>query len=367
MKKYFLYGLGAVMGLALTACDGYKEPNPPAQYNPQVSILQTSDVTVEGMLGSDIYDLNTLSADKQNIEVAQISCEVLPEGYTFGALAYISADKFENSTPVAVTVLPAGIPDVWTVEMNPDSLQAAYNAGISKEEDKITLELRMLATTVLDEQVAIVGGLDNFYGPYSLTIQPMPPLEIEMEGPFLWTPGDANGWNQEASQRLFLYDGNFVGFAMLSPGGFKFTDQPDWNGTNYGASAEEGVLDTAGDAGNLEVPASGLYWCNVDTESLTYNVTPISQVGIIGDACEYGWDASVPLTTTNNLVWTGDVYLISGGFKFRCNDAWDINLGGAAYNYLMPNGDNLASPGEGEYTVTLDLSKLPYSCTLVKK
>lgn len=355
------------MGLALTACDGYKEPNPPAQYNPQESILQTSEVAVEGLLGSETYDLNILSENKENIEVAEISCDKLPSGYTFGAYAYISADNFETSTPVAVEVAPAGTPDLWKVCMNPDSLQVAYNDGISKEEEAIKLGIRLLATTITGDQVAIVGGLTNFYGPYSFTILPMPPAVIEMEGPFLWTPGDANGWNQEASQKLFYFRDNFVGFAMLSPGGFKFTDAPDWNNTNYGAGDGEGLLSTDGGAANLEVPASGLYWCSVNTEELTYSVTPISQVGIIGDACEYGWDASVPLTTTNNLVWTGDVYLLGGGFKFRCNDAWDINLGGTAYNYLLPDGDNLQSPGEGEYTVTLDLSRLPYSCTLTKK
>lgn len=368
MKKYFLYGLGAAMGLALTACDGYKEPNPPAQYNPQETILKVSDVKVESKLTSEVYDLTTMAADKQNIEMAQIECSVLPAGYTFGTMAYISADGFENSTPVASEVMPLGIPDVWKVEIEPEALQTAYNDGISTDVEQTKLEIRFLVTTVLEDQTAIVGGLENFYGPYSLTIMPGEPAQIEMPGPFLWTPGDSNGWNQDASMKLFTTDDGitFVGFALLSDNGFKFTDQNDWNGTNYGAGEEEGTLSTDGEAGNLTAPASGLYWCKVNVEELTYELTPISSIGIIGDCTPGGWDTSTPLATTNNIVWSGDALLTSGQFKFRCNDDWAVNLGGNAFNYLMPDGANLDCPGEGEYTITLDISRLPYSCTLVK-
>ena len=47
------------------------------------------------------------------------------------------------------------------------------------------------------------------------------------------------------------------------------------------------------------------------------------------------------------------------------NDNWDYNLGGAIDN-LVGGGDNLKSAA-GSYTVTLDLGKLPYSCTLTSK
>lgn len=362
MKKYFLYGLGAVMGLALTACDGYKEPNPPAQYNPQVSVLKASDVTAESTLSSEAYDMTSLIADKLNIELAQISCSVLPEGYEFGALAYISADDFETSVPVSTTVVPVGVPDLWNVEIAADSLQTAYNNGISKETEQTTIDIRFLVTTVSGGQEAIVGGLDHFYGPYEITILPAEPAEIEMPGPFLWTPGGSNGWNQTASQQLFTTDDGvtFMGFALLQDE-FKFTNQADWNGINYGAGEEEGVLSTDGGAGNILVPVSGLYWCKVNVEELTYELTLISTIGAIGDF--NGWGESVALTTTDNLIWTGNVDFTSGGFKFRCNDDWAVNLGGSAYNYLMPDGPNLNVPGEGTYLVTLDLSRLPYSCT----
>ena len=366
MKKYFLYGLGAVMGLALTACDGYKEPNPPAQYNPQESILKASDVTAESLLTSDVYDLASLIEDKESIELAQINCSVLPEGYDFGALAYISADNFETSVEVPAVVVPAGTPDNWNVEIVADSLQTAYNNGISKDTDEIELSVRFLATTVNQGQVAIVGGLDHFYGPYQLKVLPAEPAVIEMPGPFLWTPGGSNGWSQDASQQLFTTDGGttFVGFALLQDE-FKFTNQNDWNGINYGAGEEEGTLSTDGGAGNITPPVNGLYWCKVNVEELTYELTLISTIGAIGDF--NGWSDSVAFDTSNNLVWSGIVEFTGGGFKFRCNDDWAVNLGGDAYNYLLPDGPNLNAPGEGVYKVTLDLTRLPYSCTFEKQ
>jgi hypothetical protein len=184
----------------------------------------------------------------------------------------------------------------------------------------------------------------------------------------LYTPGDANGWNQTASQMLYTNDYvNYMGYAVLAPGGFKFTNAPDWNHTNYGDGGEAGMLSTDGGAGNLTVPEKGLYWCSVDIGALTYSTTQVVSIGVIGDATPAGWDADTDLTSEDFLVWKGTVALKgSGELKFRANDGWDINLGGDVNN-LSAGGANIPTPGEGNWEVTLDLSKLPYSCTFTKK
>lgn len=181
----------------------------------------------------------------------------------------------------------------------------------------------------------------------------------------LWTPGDANGWNHGASQQLYTNNySEYFGYASLS-GTFKFTTAPDWSHTAYGDGGGDGKLSTDGGAGNLSVAAAGLYWCEVNTAALTYKTTAITTIGLIGDF--NSWGSSLALTPSADfLTWTGDVTLDGGTFKFRANDGWDINLGGSLDN-LTQGGDNLSSPGAGEYTVTLNLGSLPYTATLVKK
>lgn len=186
--------------------------------------------------------------------------------------------------------------------------------------------------------------------------------ELEM----IYTPGDSNGWSFDTCQKL-MFDANknmYVGFAHLK-GAFKVTSKPNWDGTNYGDGGE-GKLSTDGGAGNLSVEEEGLYWLMVDTQALTYTVTKISTLGAIGDM--NGWGGQEPLTmSADYLTWTGDVTFAAGnGWKFRANDNWDINLGGEASNLTL-DGANLPSPGDGTFTVTLDLSKVPYSYSAVKK
>ena len=180
----------------------------------------------------------------------------------------------------------------------------------------------------------------------------------------LWTPGDANGWNHGGSQMLFTNNyTEYMGFANLSPSGFKFTSAADWNHTNYGDAGEEGKLSTDGGAGNLTVAEAGLYWCKVDIAALTWSATKINTIGVIGSF--NGWAQSEPLTSEDGLFWVGTITLNEGDeYKFRCNDDWAINLGGVDEYNLVPDGANLKAPAAGTYTITLDLSVVPYACYL---
>lgn len=186
---------------------------------------------------------------------------------------------------------------------------------------------------------------------------------------FLYTPGDSNGWNHDNSQKLGTNNyADYSGYAYLKQGSFKFTSAPDWDHVNYGAGAEAGTLSTDGGAGNISVAADGLYYCKVNIASLTYELVQVNTIGVIGNATPGEWASSTALEPTDEtkLKWTGDIVFKGGEFKFRANDGWDINLGGALDN-LVQDGDNMATPGEGTYTVTLDLSAIPYKATIVKK
>ena len=201
-------------------------------------------------------------------------------------------------------------------------------------------------------------------GPWVLSIN-METLTYSFAPAFdnLWTPGDANGWNHGGSQMLFTTDyANYFGFANLSVSGFKFTSAADWSHINYG-DAGDGKLSTDGGAGNLTVEESGLYWCDVNIAALTWKATKIETIGVIGEF--NGWSESLPLTSEDGIFWTGTITHNEGDqYKFRCNNDWAINLGGEDEYNLVPNGANLKAPAAGTFTITLDLSVVPYACYL---
>ncbi len=187
--------------------------------------------------------------------------------------------------------------------------------------------------------------------------------------PILYMAGDANGW--ATNDYLAGEDGvHFTGFMFLNQNGFKFCTQPEWKGTNYGAN-----FDTAPNAANITMTEeAGYYKVDVDLESKSYVLTPITTIGIIGSASPKGWDSDVDMTyvpynaETKELgYWEiKDVTFTSGEIKFRANDDWAINWGGDT-NALTQGGDNI-SVEAGTYDIKLYAWANGYAkCELIKK
>jgi hypothetical protein len=136
---------------------------------------------------------------------------------------------------------------------------------------------------------------------------------------------------------------------------WKFTSQPDWNGTNYGDGGN-GTLNIENTAANIVSPA-GYYKLNADATALTY--TAVATVwGVIGSATPGGWDNSTALEyDPASRTWTGGVTLTVNEFKFRANNQWDINYGSTAGNSTLDaGGSNIPVNVESDYYFVLDLS-----------
>lgn len=224
--------------------------------------------------------------------------------------------------------------------------------------------------SALEQEGTLVANAEGEFterGPHSFEID-MRALtyKIAMAIPQLYTPGNSNGWNQGNSQILTTTDYiTYTGFAHLN-GQFKFSSQADWNGINYGSTGVEGELTNDGGAGNLEAPKDALYWCQVNLVNMTYTLTEITSAGCIGGF--NGWGSQENLAPSADfLIWTGSVKMGAGDeWKFRFNDDWGINLGGALDN-LVSGGPNILQAEAGTYTVTLNLSAVPYTATVVKQ
>ncbi len=180
--------------------------------------------------------------------------------------------------------------------------------------------------------------------------------------PMLWTPGNSNGWSQEASGTLTTGDfTNYSGFLFLN-GEWLMTPAPNWD-NKYALGAGPGTLAYNG-ASNLPMPAegAGLYWVNANLGSLTYSTTPITAMGLIGSFNEWGGDVEM-VPSEDFLTWTATMTFDEDNeWKIRCNGDWAINLGGTL-DELEPNGANLSCPA-GTYEVALHLNTHPYTITL---
>ncbi|WP_418983023.1 hypothetical protein [Alistipes sp.] len=153
---------------------------------------------------------------------------------------------------------------------------------------------------------------------------------------------------------------------------FKIT-YPNWS-TWLGGTLQDGttyVFDISGAAGdNMTIPY-GVYFWDVTLSDPAQKLgvataVPITSVGLIGDACQFGWNDQVPLTyDPADHLYKGTIQLFDGTLKVRCNDNWDYNLGGAL-DALTPDGQNIVVD-RGTYDVALDLAHSPNTLTLTAK
>ncbi len=135
---------------------------------------------------------------------------------------------------------------------------------------------------------------------------------------------------------------------------FKFSAQPSWDGTNYGAGATAGTLSASG--GDISLP-QGYYKFNINAgvEPMTYTAVAMNW-GVIGGLT--GWGSQIALTYDPAVrVWRGAIHMPTGPWKFRANDNWDYNYGATAGSLnLVAGGSDINNTVEDDYAITLDLS-----------
>lgn len=295
--------------------------------------------------------------------------------------------------PVKATVtytLQADIPtdtvgsNAWanatSVLVGNDVLSKSYKGA---DLNTLALSLGLPAGTAGNLAFRVLAYQDRNAYSKSVTLN-VTPHQLIATYPLLYIPGDYQGWDPSSAPTMAALQANKIydGYINIPAGGtyyFKYTNARDWNHINYG-DAGSGKLTTDGLAGGLQVPGAGYYElsANLNTNTWTYTKTTWS---ILGDASPGGWSTDTQLTyDPNKQVWTVTANMLStGSFKFRANNAWNIDFGLDANGNLAYSDSpasiygsnsaitNITVPVSGNYTITLDLhNPSNYNYTLHK-
>ena len=189
---------------------------------------------------------------------------------------------------------------------------------------------------------------------------------------FIYEIGNESGWATTHALYGANYDGNYLGYYYLN-GEFKFKPNADNWENDWEYNGEGKIADINGGP-NFPDPGAGFYRIDVNTLNLTYSLTKISSISIVGDAVN-GWTNDKDMTynsATGNWEWTGT--LSTGDFKFRANHEWTISWGGKSSNADFNNltehdGKSLNIAQAGTYKIVLTIHHENGDCkvSIVKK
>ena len=166
--------------------------------------------------------------------------------------------------------------------------------------------------------------------------------------PYIYEIGGESGWS-ESHPLASNNDGTYTGFVYLN-GEFKFkpnadnwTDDWEWDG--------DGKINVNG-RGNVPA-ATGLHRIDVDIVNLTYTLSKIDFVDMIGDATAGGWNNGTVLTWDDAEGCFSVITSIAaqGTVKFRGNGTWDNfdgNWGGTLADLINGSNDNCEPTVRGE-------------------
>ncbi|MCA8829642.1 SusE domain-containing protein [Hymenobacter pini] len=180
--------------------------------------------------------------------------------------------------------------------------------------------------------------------------------------PQIYVPGSYQGWAPDKAPFLASMNSNqkyegYVNFTDASTM-FKFTPARNWDNDFGDDGSKTGKLKAKGS--DISVTGPGYYRFNVDLNSsaMTYTYTKTAWA-VIGSATPGGWNTETPLVyDATKGTWSVTLPLVAGDFKFRANNAWDIDMGDNEPDGKPDyKGKDIKGPGAGTYTITLDLSK----------
>jgi len=203
----------------------------------------------------------------------------------------------------------------------------------------------------------------------SVTIK-VTPFQLVAHFPSLWVAGDYQGWNISTARTIVsvLDDGIYEGYIFIPPGGtneFKLYAQQDWGPVSYGTNNDGNIYEANFAGANFKAPSDGYYLLAVNLNTMTYLLIKTTW-GLIGSATPGAWTTDTQLTYDETTqAWSTTAQLTTGGsFKFRANNAWQLDFGIDAEAKLIyanhpwivyVDQPQLSVSESGSYSIILDL------------
>ena len=179
-----------------------------------------------------------------------------------------------------------------------------------------------------------------------------------------------NSWTPGKGQFVYDFEGTDVKYSGVIDFGedvsalnFKFVGT-SWGENEFSVPAGEAQ---AAEAAELPLVAGGGDNIAAYTTHRFYGLTldksapkviknfSFNSLGVIGDATPTGWDSDTDMEfNTEKQRFYVDLTLVDGTIKFRANDAWDVNWGGAD-GVLAAGADNIPVTA-GNYRIYVNLN-----------
>jgi hypothetical protein len=314
--------------------------------NPTVPTLVTvPDLMLERVNGTDILEFVGTRVDPGFQSSAIYTLEAGAAGTNFADVTTLISTNDPTSMKISVSDLN-GI------------LLKKFPA------DKVSsIDLRLRSVLVVD---AGTGAPGTSADPFEYTSETMT-KNVALYGlPRL----DLIGSGMDQYIQSALGNGSYTSYVKLSTSNSFTLNDPD-AGIDYGANGSALAVD-----GNAIVPPSnGWFRLDVDTNALTYTLTPYS-VGVVGAFS--GWGGSPDVVMDYDVAkgyWVTTLDLPTGEMKFRLNSDWGVNWGPGANTDLpatggpmpLPNSSgNIVITSAGNYTIQVTTNGSSAVSTFIK-
>ena len=352
ITKYFL-SMAAALGM-LAGC-----------YKPEMVQISAPEDVVAPVLDAVEGPIEITAANMANGEVA---FAWTPADYGVQTQVNYSLEVAAAAAPDSKVTITSGITDTTTVTTH-------VTAVVTYEKlNAILYNDLKLSDGVAEDVVFFVGAKVGEYAKiYSNGVTVSAKITAaEKEYPKLTVAGSYayNSWTPGKGQFVFDFDGTDTKYSGVIDFGedvsalnFKFVGAA-WGQNEFSVPSGEAQ---AAEAAELPLVAGGGDNISAYTTHRFYSLTldkatpkvsknfSFNSLGVIGDATPTGWDADTDMAfNTEKQRFYVDLTLVDGTIKFRADDDWAVNWGGAD-GALVSGGDNIAVTA-GDYRIYVNLN-----------